>query len=193
MSKPTEVVLTHYSQPHVLQHRMNEANLKHGDTVIANISPVRIESCFGKAVMYFCPIQNIEVVNKIEEGDGLPLPDQATLKNIEIPSSLKPGLYNIINATLFSNGTLQIIANENTEFEEYSPEDSLISSPDRFGFSSYSYLDQLLEQRRFEPVRREEIMSERSISYPFFISSHDIDLAQIKTKKPRKSFLDIFR
>jgi len=123
MKKKIDVVLTQYSQPHVLKHRMNEADLKHGDTVTANISPVRIESVFGKMVMYFCPTQNINILNKLETGDGLPLPEEATIKNITVPDDIKPGLYNIINATLHSNGTMQVIANENTFFEEYNEAD----------------------------------------------------------------------
>jgi hypothetical protein len=46
--KSTPVVITSYSQPHVLQQRMKEEKLSHGETVTANISPVRLESNFGK-------------------------------------------------------------------------------------------------------------------------------------------------
>lgn len=192
MSKPTEVVLTHYSQPHVLQHRMNEANLKHGDTVIANISPVRIESCFGKAVMYFCPIQNIEVVNKIEEGDGLPLPDQATLKNIEIPSSLKPGLYNIRNATLFSNGTLQIIANENTEFEEYNTSGYVPDPFDRLRYEAFGRNPQI-EAEMFERMRKIRFMHEVERNNNLPISFSESELIQPTKKKTIRKFFDLFR
>ena len=115
--KSTPVVITQYSQPHVLQQRMKEEKLTHGQTVTANLSPVRLESNFGKMVMYFCPIQSIEVINEITPGDGGSIPHEAIIVDFNIPNGTKPGLYTLKNATLFSNGTMQVIANENTEFE----------------------------------------------------------------------------
>jgi hypothetical protein len=61
--KTTPVVITSYSQPHVLQQRMKEEQMTHGETVTANISPVRLENAYGKMVMYFCPMQTLEVLN----------------------------------------------------------------------------------------------------------------------------------
>lgn len=123
MKKPTEsekstpVVITSYSQPHVLQQRMKEEKLTHGETVTANLSPVRLESNFGKMVMYFCPLQSIEVMEKVTPGDGGILPAEATIIDFNIPYGTMPGLYTLKNATLFSNGTMQVIANEGTTFE----------------------------------------------------------------------------
>lgn len=113
----TPVVITSYSQPHVLQQRMHEEKLKHGDRVIANLSPVRIESNFGKSVMYFCPLQGIKIINRLEDGDGGNLPEEALVKELFIPKNLRPGLYNLKNVELYSNGTLQVNATADTEFE----------------------------------------------------------------------------
>lgn len=115
--KSTPVVITEYSQPHVLQQRMNEEKLKHGDRVVANLFPVRLESNFGKMVMYFCPMQDIEVTELMELGDGGSLPPEATLLDVNVPANMKPGLYNMKKVQLFSNGTLQVIATTDTEFE----------------------------------------------------------------------------
>src|ERR1044072_766922 len=115
----TPVVITSYSQPHVLQQRMKEEKLTHGETVTANLSPVRLESNFGKMVIYFCPMQSIEVLEKVSPGDGGALPSEAILDGILIPGNLKPGLYDLKNVQLFSNGTLQVIATADTKFEEY--------------------------------------------------------------------------
>jgi hypothetical protein len=112
----TPVVLTSYSQPHVLQQRMKEEKLTHGETVTANLSPVRLEANFGKMVMYFCPVQAIEITERISAGDGGALPAEAILENIVVPGNLKPGLYDLKNVTLFSNGTMQVIATADTEF-----------------------------------------------------------------------------
>lgn len=119
-NKPVEstpVVITSYSQPHVLQQRMKEEKLTHGERVTANISPVRLESNFGKMVMYFCPVQAIEVVGRIEPGDGGAIPCEAILDGITVPKDMKPGLYALKKAQLFSNGTMQVIATADTEFE----------------------------------------------------------------------------
>lgn len=115
--KSTPVVITSYSQPHVLQQRMKEEKLSHGERVTANISPVRLESNFGKMFMYFCPLQAIEVTSRLNIGDGGSLPAEAIIEGFEVPSNIKPGLYTLKNVELFSNGTLQVIANENTMFE----------------------------------------------------------------------------
>lgn len=117
--KSTPVVITSYSQPHVLQQRMNEEKLKHGDRVKANLSPVRLESNFGKMVMYFCPMVSLDVCEKIETGDGGQLPAEATIYDVNVPGTFKPGLYTLKNAELFSNGTLQVIAKEDTVFEPF--------------------------------------------------------------------------
>lgn len=119
-NKPVEstpVVITSYSQPHVLQQRMKEEKLTHGERVTANISPVRLESNFGKMVMYFCPVQAIEVLNKMEPGDGGAIPCEAILDGITVPANIKPGLFKLKKAQLFSNGTMQVIATSETEFE----------------------------------------------------------------------------
>lgn len=113
----TPVVLTSYSQPHVLQQRMKEERLTHGETVTANLSPVRLESNFGKMVMYFCPMQSINVLSRETAGDGGALPAEAIVEGLAVPGDLKPGLYELKNVTLFSNGTLQVIATADTKFE----------------------------------------------------------------------------
>lgn len=110
-------VLTSYSQPHVLQQRMKEANLTHGDRVKADISPVRLESNFGKMVMYFCPAQTISVHKKLEAGDGGSIPCEAIIEGFQLPANIKSGLYDLKNVELFSNGTMQVIAGPNTVFE----------------------------------------------------------------------------
>lgn len=115
--KETPVVATLYSQPHVLQVRMQEANLAHGDRVTANISPVRLESNLDRMIMYFCPAQAVEVTNRLEAGDGGAIPPEVTLQGLTVPGNFKPGLYELKNVQLFSNGTMQVIATADTQFE----------------------------------------------------------------------------
>lgn len=112
----TPVVLTGYSQPHVLQQRMKEANLTHGDRVLAKVGPVRLESNFGKMVLYFCAADKVKVSLVVEPGDGGSLPEEATVHNLSVPDNFKPGLYELENVELFSNGTLQVISRPETKF-----------------------------------------------------------------------------
>lgn len=116
-TKPTPVVVTAYSQPHVLQQRMREEKLTHGETVTANISPVRLESDHGRMILYFCPMKNIEVLETITCGDGGNLPSQAILDGLTVPGNLKSGLYTLKNVTITSNGTMQVRATSNTLWE----------------------------------------------------------------------------
>lgn len=114
----TEVRVTSYSQPHVLQQRMKEEKLTHGDRVMATLSPIRLESNYGKMIMYFCPMQECEVTERLERGDGGSIPAEVIIEGFSVPASMKPGLYILKNAQLFSNGTMQVIATEKTEFLE---------------------------------------------------------------------------
>jgi len=115
----TSVKLTSYSQPHVLRQRMKEEQMTHGETVTAHISPVRLERNFhGEAVLYFCPLQKIEVLSSITAGDGGTLPADATLEGFSIPKEYKPGLYKLCNVQITSNGTMQVKATGNTTWEK---------------------------------------------------------------------------
>lgn len=116
----TGVRLTSFSQPHVLQYRMQKVGLKHGDTVMADLLNVRLEPYSTEAQgIYFCPMQDIKIHGIISRGDGGALPEDATLKgDWSKPKSLGVGgLFNLKNVTLHSNGTIQVIANEDTVFE----------------------------------------------------------------------------
>jgi hypothetical protein len=115
--KSTPVIITSYSQPHVLQQRMKEEKMTHGETVTANISPVRLENAYGKMVMYFCPMQSIEIVQKYAPGDGGSIPAQATVEGLTVPGNHKAGLYTLKNVQLTSNGTIQVTATANTTWE----------------------------------------------------------------------------
>lgn len=117
--KTVPVVVTSYSQPHVLQQRMNENKLTHDQTVMANLSPVRLESNFGKMVMYFCPMVDMQILSELNPGDGGALPAEAILDGIEVPGTFKPGLYNLNNVKLHSNGRMQVIATDETTFEQF--------------------------------------------------------------------------
>jgi hypothetical protein len=118
-SPETNVRITSYSQPHVLRQRMQEEQMTHGETITANISPVRLERTFtNDAILYFCPMQKIEVMKKTAEGDGGGLPCEAIIEGLSVPRDYKGGLYKICNVEITSNGTMQVKATSKTTWEK---------------------------------------------------------------------------
>ena len=115
--KSTQVIISSFSQPNVLQQRMKEGKLTHGETVTANLSPVRLESYPGKMVMYFCPMKSIEVLETVCKGDGGDIPSQAKVEGLAIPDNYKSGFYKLKNVVLTSNGTMQLTATNETAWE----------------------------------------------------------------------------
>lgn len=117
MKQSIPVAITSYSQPHVLQQRMREEKLTHGETVMAILSPVRLENSFGGMVMYFCPLKTIEVMSTSSQGDGGEIPRLAIVEGLKVKKDLTPGLYTLKNVQLSSNGTMQVIATKETSWE----------------------------------------------------------------------------
>jgi len=114
-----DVDVTSSAQPHVLRERMKEKELTHGETVTATLSPVRLEKTFGKVYMYFCPMQSVEIHEKLTAGDGGDIPLDVVVEGLKIREGQRSGLYTLKNVKLSSNGSMQVIANEKTTFELY--------------------------------------------------------------------------
>jgi hypothetical protein len=113
----TEVIATSSAQPHVLREKMKDQQLSHGETVTANLSPVRLESASGKMYLYFCPMQTLEVLEKITPGDGRDIPCDVLVEGLNVPVGQKSGLYTLRNVKLSSNGKMQVIAGKKTGWE----------------------------------------------------------------------------
>jgi len=112
-----EVVTTPSAQPHVLREKMMEKSMSHGTTVKANLSPVRLEAAFGKMHLYFCPMRELEVLEKIDTGDGAEIPEKVVVDGLNIPSGNKSGLYTLRNVKITSNGSIQVMADKDTTWE----------------------------------------------------------------------------
>ena len=115
-----EVFTTSSAQPHVLREKMKERELTHGETVKANLSPVRLEAAAGKMALYFCPMQTIDIAETISPGDGGDIPSSVTVEGLMLPPGYKSGLYTIKNVKLSSNGTIQVMATAETTWEAIS-------------------------------------------------------------------------
>jgi len=116
-SQSSPVTITSFSQPHVLQTRMKEEKMSHGGTVKANLSPVRLEMNHNGVVMYFCPMKQLHILEVITAGDGSSIPAQAKIEGLNIPADYRPGLYELENVELTSNGTIQVKATEKTSWK----------------------------------------------------------------------------
>lgn len=112
-----EVFTTSSAQPHVLREKMKERELTHGETVKANISPVRLESASGRMALYFCPMQTLDIAETLSPGDGGDIPSSVVVEGLVLPAGYQSGLYTIKNVKLSSNGTIQVIATPETVWE----------------------------------------------------------------------------
>ncbi|MFZ6014302.1 MAG: hypothetical protein ACOYXT_28435 [Bacteroidota bacterium] len=112
-----EVTITSYSQPNVLREKMKEKQLSHGETVVVNMSPVRLEAMTESMILYFCPLQTLDVLGSVTPGDGADIPTAVTLEGVKVPFDLKAGMYTLKNVKLTSNGTMQVIATAETSWE----------------------------------------------------------------------------
>lgn len=116
-AQSSPVTITSFSQPHVLQTKMKEEKLSHGATVKANLSPVRLDMDHGVAVLYFCPMKTLEILEKMSDGDGNAIPLQAKIDGLKVPCDYKSGFYDLRNVELTSNGTIQMKATAKTTWE----------------------------------------------------------------------------
>jgi hypothetical protein len=112
-----EIFVNSYSQPHVLREKMKQNKMTHGEVVMANLSPVRLEGIREKMALYFCPVENLDVVARIKSGDGQDIPMEATVEGLSVPADFKSGLYALKNVKITSNGTLQVLATAETTWE----------------------------------------------------------------------------
>lgn len=126
LSTTTEPVSTKMqSQGYVLQTRMEHANIKHGEMVEANLNHVRIErtdeqgdrSKTGDLTLFFCPMEPVEVLERLKPGDYGLIPREVKLHNLALPTDFVPGVYNMKNILLFANGTINVMATKNTKLE----------------------------------------------------------------------------
>jgi len=126
------VTVTAFSQPNVLRKRMEEEKLSHGGTVRANLSPVRLDMDHGAAILYFCPMRAMHVLNTIAGGDGDGIPLEAKLEGLRIPADYKSGFYELKNVEVTSNGAILIRPTKETAWE-YAEKPAYLQDADGLG------------------------------------------------------------
>lgn len=108
-------IVTKRSQHEVLQGRMMEAGIQHGERVRANLTGVRVYPLASPVVaeVRFCFMGNIQTLGEpLVAGDSGPLASKAWFTGL---SFQKYGVYAIENCILDSNGHNTIIIDEKSK------------------------------------------------------------------------------
>ncbi len=105
--------ITSHSQSDVLRRRMEDAGFTHGQEARVNLRKVRLRrQTPSEGVVYFCEMKQLEVVEVLQDGDGGTLPKQATVEDLQFAEE---GCHDVLGAVLYSNGALQVRADEDTQ------------------------------------------------------------------------------
>jgi hypothetical protein len=115
-------VVTPTSQVEKLKLRMSEKGVTHAEELRADISRVRVEEGVAAlqqisanapevAPIFFCNIDELNIRKVLKKGDGGTVPDQAVVHGLKVETS---GRFDLINARISSNGTINIVVDEET-------------------------------------------------------------------------------
>ena len=137
-----EAQVTAHSQPFRLRQEAQQANIRHGEEIRADIPNVRVSvtaerapahagrfAWFGrhaaeepapagaesKGDVYFCNIGPIRVRERITgAGDDAPLPSSVIVDGLVVPS---PGYYDLVNVLVRTNGDLRVTVDAQSRLE----------------------------------------------------------------------------
>ena len=110
-----EARVTSYSQGHRLRERMEEAEVRHGQEIRADLPGVRVTAmgrhwftgrASDKGEIFFCNMGPIKVRETTAPGDGGALPRNVVLQGLNVPAE---GTYDLIDVLVQSNGDLRVI------------------------------------------------------------------------------------
>ena len=111
-----EARVTAYSQSYRLRERVEQAEVRHGQEIRADLPGVKVGAMRNwlgrpteKAEVFFCTMGPVRVREVRDPGDGNPLPKNVTLQGLEVPGE---GTYDLLNVLIQSNGDLRVIMDE---------------------------------------------------------------------------------
>jgi len=116
-----EARVTANSQAYRLKERMEEAEVRHGQEIRADLPGIRVRASagawlgglqVGKGEVFFCNLGPIRLRRITIDGDGKTLPNQALLQGLHDAAE---GTYDLVNALVRSNGDWRVIVDEVTE------------------------------------------------------------------------------
>jgi hypothetical protein len=116
-----EARVTAGSQAYRLKERMEQAEVRHGQEIRADLPGIRVGASlrpwlgtrdYEKGEVFFCSMGPIRLRRVTMAGDGKALPNAAVVQGLDVPA---PGTYDLVNALVRSNGDLRVIVDEVTE------------------------------------------------------------------------------
>jgi hypothetical protein len=118
-----EARVTARSQTYRLVERMEQAQVRHGEEIRADLPGIRVMATGGTWLsprrrtdgeVYFCTMGPIRVRRVAISGDGRSLPDKVVLDNLDVS---RGGTYDLLNVLVRSNGDLRLIVDDATRVE----------------------------------------------------------------------------
>jgi hypothetical protein len=113
--------VTANSQAYRLKERMEQAEVRHGQEIRADLPGIRVRTSVGawlgapqcdKGEVFFCNMGPIRLRTVTIDGDGKALPNKALVQGLNVAAE---GTYDLVNALVRSNGDLRVIVDEVTE------------------------------------------------------------------------------
>jgi hypothetical protein len=115
-----ETRVTAHSQAYRLRERMEQAEIKHGQEIRADLPGVGVVAMArdwftgrnrGKGQVFFCTMGPIRVREVMVPGDRGPLPYDVVVEGLEVASA---GSYDLLNVLVQSNGNLRLVVDDAT-------------------------------------------------------------------------------
>jgi hypothetical protein len=116
-----EARVTGYSQVERLRERIEQAEVRHGQEIRADLPGVRViamaNNWFSRkdqrqGEILFCTMGPVRVREVTIPGDALPLPTKVVVQGLVVPSE---GRYDLLDALVQSNGDLRVIVDDATK------------------------------------------------------------------------------
>jgi hypothetical protein len=116
-----EARVTGYSQVERLRERIEQAEVRHGQEIRADLPGVRVIAIARnwfrpkeqrQGEILFCTMGPVRVREVTMPGDALPLPTEVVVQGLVVPGE---GRYDLLDALVQSNGDLRVIVDDATK------------------------------------------------------------------------------
>lgn len=116
-----EARVTSYSQVERLRERIEQAEVRHGQEIRADLPGVRVIAMARnwfrpkdqrQGEILFCTMGPVRVREVTIPGDALPLPTKVVVQGLVVPGE---GRYDLLDALVQSNGDLRVIVDDATK------------------------------------------------------------------------------
>lgn len=116
-----EARVTANSQAYRLRERMEQAEVRHGQEIRADLPGIRVRASAGawlgpresdRGEVFFCTMGPILLRRITIDGDKKALPHEARVQGLNVTAE---GTYDLVNALVRSNGDLRVIVDEVTQ------------------------------------------------------------------------------